>query len=525
MTGGLLQLVALGYEDMYLTYKPQITFFKMVYRRHTNFSSEGIFQYFTTVPNFGKKVTCTISKNGDLMGKTYLIFKLPQIKQLSESDTLTKFAWVRRLGYSLIKYIEIEINGHVIDRHYGVWMNIWAELTGMFTGEHARGHKIMIGDTIDNYSFTTTKKSLLLYIPLNFWFCRGSGLAIPLICLQCSDVKINMELNDVEHCYIIAPSHYIICRDALASGFLPYEYIEQNINGDIRAGLFVSYDVLTSKLYYLKLTNDTFIGYPVTTYPSTPEEIALLEAEPNYASYEIVGKTSHYFIQPDFNTISHRHSYQQIKNITINNCYLLVNYFYLDNDERVRIAQSKHEYIIEQSFYTSDVVIDNINNLPRIYVDQPSKLIVWTTQMKYNKDNKDYFNYSDSYQRKYDTSEYTDLDVGDVTGNNIVINETIQINGTERISKRDSDYFNYIQPLQFLKAPLQTGINMLSLSLYPLLTQPSGTCNMSQLEDILALLQLNTKINSTNKAYFSTYCLCYNVLRIASGLAGLVFVR
>jgi len=525
MTGGLLQLVALGYEDMYLTYKPQITFFKVIYRRHTNFSVEQIQQYFNTPVNFGKKVTCTISKDGDLMGKTYVVFNLPKIKKISETDLLTKFAWVRRLGYAMIKYIEIEINGHVIDRHYGEWMSIWAELTGMFNGEHARGHNIMIGNTVANFSFTETKNELLLYVPLNFWFCRGSGLTIPLISLQCSDIKINMELNDADKCYIIAPSDYIVCRDALASGFLSYEYIEQNINGDIRAGTFVSYDILTSRLYYLKLTTNTLIGFPVTTYPSTEDEIAEIVSDPNYASYEIVGKTSGYVINPDFDAVSRKHSHQQVKNVNIKNCYLLVDYYFLENDERVRIAQSQHDYVIEQLFYTSETTVDNISNLPRITVDQPCKLLVWITQMKYNKDSKDYFNYSDSYQRKYNDTEYPDLTIGEVVGNNISINETIRLNGLERLSFRDSDYFNYLQPIQFLKAPIQTGINMLSLSLYPLLTQPSGTCNMSQIDDVLANLQLNTKINSSNKAYFRAFGLCYNILRFSSGLAGVVFIR
>lgn len=524
MTGGLIQLVAYGFEDMYLTSKPQITFFKVMYRRHTNFSTEPIPKYFNNQVKFGRKVTCSISKDGDLMGNMYVVFKLPEIKRAGEDDLITQFAWVRQLGYAMIKYIEIEINGHVIDRHYGDWMSIWAELTGLSNGEHARGHNIMIGNTPETYGFSSSKNELLLYVPISFWFCRGSGLTLPLICLQCSDVKINIEINDVDKCYIIAPSHYIQCRENL-SGFIQYEYIEQNINGDIRAGTFIKFDPITKRLYYLKLTSDPMIGYPVDSYPSTDEEILEKELEPNYESYKIVGQTSHYIMHPDFDATSKKYFYTKIKDLAIKDCFLLIDFYFLDNEERVRMAQSKHDYLIEQMFYTSETDIDGINNNPRITVDQPCKLLTWITQMKYNKDAKDYFNYSDSYQRKFNNSEYPDLVVGQVVGNNIVLNETITLNGSERISTRNSDYFNSIQAIQFLKVSPQVGVNMLSTSIFPLMTQPSGTCNMSQLDDILAQLQVNTKINQNNKALFKAYCLSYNVLRFASGLAGVVFSR
>src|SRR5271166_357030 len=133
MAGGLIQLVAYGNQDIFLTQDPQITFFKVVYRRHTNFSLEVIPQDFIHTPDFGKRVSCILSRNGDLIGKVYVAIQLPTIPQFLDDnqnvDQVFKFAWVRRIGYAIIKTVDIEIGGELIDRHYGDWLNIWHELT------------------------------------------------------------------------------------------------------------------------------------------------------------------------------------------------------------------------------------------------------------------------------------------------------------------------------------------------------------------------------------------------------------
>lgn len=129
MTGALIQLVAYGIDDLYLTHDPQVTYFKVVYRRHTNFTAEAIVQPFINEANFGKKSTSVLSKNADLAGgNSYLVVTLPKVQTVN--DEKAKFAWVKRVGFAIIKTIEIEINGRIIDRHYGEWLNLWAELTG-----------------------------------------------------------------------------------------------------------------------------------------------------------------------------------------------------------------------------------------------------------------------------------------------------------------------------------------------------------------------------------------------------------
>ena len=120
-----MQLVAYGAQDIYLTGNPQITFFKVVYRRHTNFSMEAIEQTFSGSPDFGRKVYCTVSRNGDLIHRVYLQVRLPSV-QAASSDY---FRWVNWVGHALIKNVEVEIGGQRIDKHYGDWLHIWNELS------------------------------------------------------------------------------------------------------------------------------------------------------------------------------------------------------------------------------------------------------------------------------------------------------------------------------------------------------------------------------------------------------------
>jgi len=187
MGGGLLQLVAYGAQDVYLTGNPQITFFKVVYRRHTNFSMESIEQTFNGSVGFGKRVTCQISRNGDLIHRMYLQAAVP--------DTISNDTYVDMIGLALIKSVELEIGGQRIDKHYGEWMYIWNELS--LPAGKASGFAKMVGEHTTLLESAGPKD---LYIPLEFFFCRNPGLALPLIALQYHEVKVNIEFRDKAGC-------------------------------------------------------------------------------------------------------------------------------------------------------------------------------------------------------------------------------------------------------------------------------------------------------------------------------------
>ena len=199
-----MQLVAYGAQDIYLTGNPQITFFKVVYRRHTNFSMESIQQSFNGTVDFGRKATCTIARNGDLIHNIYLQAVLPEVNAadfLAAGDADARFRWLNWVGHRLIKTVDIEIGGQRIDKHYGTWLHIWNELSQ--TSGHKRGYANMVGNVprlTQIISGTATMPETTLYIPLQFWFCRNPGLALPLIALQYHEVKINIEFNELKDC-------------------------------------------------------------------------------------------------------------------------------------------------------------------------------------------------------------------------------------------------------------------------------------------------------------------------------------
>jgi len=175
MGGGLMQLVAYGAQDIYLTGNPQITFFKVVYRRHTNFSMESIQQTFNGQAGPSGNPVCTISRNGDLVYKMYLV--------QTTTNTITN-------PETIIKEVELEIGGQRIDKQTIDWMNTWNELS--VPESKAIGLKSMQG-LIGN---VTTSGVKYISIPLLFWFCRNPGLALPLIALQYHEVKVKFSLGE-----------------------------------------------------------------------------------------------------------------------------------------------------------------------------------------------------------------------------------------------------------------------------------------------------------------------------------------
>jgi len=195
MGGGLMQLVAYGAQDIYLTGNPQITFFKVVYRRHTNFSMECIQQTFNgTVGATGSTVTATISRNGDLVSSMHLDVKFaPGTLAGTAGDVSTQ--WTNNTGHAFVKEVEIEIGGQRIDKHYGQWLDIYNELTDHDESEYCglNKHKAKKAYLLNGKADNTVLDALQVYVPLKFWFNRNPGLALPLIALQYHEVKVKLQ--------------------------------------------------------------------------------------------------------------------------------------------------------------------------------------------------------------------------------------------------------------------------------------------------------------------------------------------
>ena len=456
-----MQLVAYGAQDVYLTGNPQVTFFKIVYRRHTNFAMESIENPFNGAPNFGKKVTCTIQRNGDLIYRMYLQATLPKVQLQTTDGSGAQFRWLNWPGHNLISSVELEIGGQRIDKQYGDWLQIWNELT-QEPGKQA-GYSKMVGNVPELVNVLVQggedcdadcssgapnaleevakcAPEYTMYIPLQFWFNRNPGLALPLIALQYHEVRINLEFNDLRNlCWDYTPqlSNQHTIRDRVAA-----------------AGL------VAASLY--------------------------------------------------------------------------VDYIYLDTDERRKFAQVAHEYLIEVLQFTGGESITSVSNKIKLNFNHPCKELIWVVQRDSFVSCDDTiinpwkgqqpFNYSDWWDRSVFDSGYSVTRVEGLAGKNPVVTALIQLNGHDRFTVREGKYFNLVQPFQHHTNVPATGINVYSFALKPEDHQPSGTCNLSRIDNTTLLITAtNNTVGAVNSATVRVYATNYNVLRIMSGMGGLAY--
>ncbi len=210
--GGLLQLVATGRQDVFLTGNPQISFFKMVFRRHTNFAVECQPMYFDGTPNFGQRITCLIPKRGDLLGKVYLDVTLPRITS-DGTPNGTPISYTNAVGHALIQEITFEVGEQEIDRQTGEWMEVWTQLTTPTSQRDALNE--MVG-RLDQYQTPVlipgpASEGLRLLIPLQFFFCRNPGLYLPLLALQYHPIRINITLSPLNSLVFIPQENNTLC--------------------------------------------------------------------------------------------------------------------------------------------------------------------------------------------------------------------------------------------------------------------------------------------------------------------------
>ena len=486
---GLLILVSVGKENLYLSAQPEITYFKIAYKRYTNYSIEPTPQYFKTTPDFGRRCTVNISKNADLLGKSYLYVELPNIQLENFNNTKKNFSWVEKIGLALINFIELEVGGTIIDRHYGDWLNIWQEMTNSLGIRN--GYNKMIGNTKDLITYSSSKKSTILYIPLSFWFCLDTGLALPLIALQHNDVKIHVDLNEIDLCYKISPSYYLSVSNNYCL-LKEKEQFYQIVENNKVIGEFVYFDVLNQRLYYNPVKGKFLV-------PST-----------NDSKYKLLGEDSNFEINIKPSSIVVKNEdYFKFNKPSLLNAYLLVNYIYLDNYERMNFIKNSHEYLVPVVQSLPEQIIYSTNATYKLSLVNPVKIIIWRAILNANKNNNNSLDYT--------TYPYTDL------RENIITNNLIVINSINRMELDSPIYYNNIQKYQCNFSNVQEGIYMYSFSLDPKGLQPSGTLNFSKIDDAYIQLTMNKVINYQNPATIKCYAIQYNLFRVIGGIGGIGF--
>ena len=197
MGGALLDLVAKGGQDVYFICNPQMSFFKKVYKKHTNFAVEYQKHQLDGSLSFGKTATFAIPREGDIIKNVLLQIKLPDLKLTDGRD----ISYVNYIGYAMIDYLELYINNSKIDTITGEWLYIYNELT--ITENKKKGYNTMVGGknflTYDTY---TGNQGGTYFVPLNFWFCEDVGSSLPYTALQYSDIEIKIKLKECDKLWV-----------------------------------------------------------------------------------------------------------------------------------------------------------------------------------------------------------------------------------------------------------------------------------------------------------------------------------
>jgi len=429
MGGGLLQLVAYGAQDAYISGNPQITIWKGLFKRHTNFAMEPFRVNFSGQIQWGTKQTALIGRHADLLYSTYVEVALP--KQTANGEDYYWNNIGQNLGFHLIRYAEVDIGGQVIDRLYSEYMVLWSSLSlphntqqnlnTMLSGGAAEGIS-----TLPNGQQCATdgrkQKMNVVYIPLSFFFTRNPGAALPLIALQYHEVKINIQWADPQF---------------IAGNF-----------------------------------TDTALG----DYPPIQDLPQAIQAA------------------------------------------LYIDYIYLDTEERRRMAQASHEYLIEQTQFNEDKGIRGANNRIDLTFNHPVKELLWVVQPSHYTDCRLAANRGVTFLQ---TFSY---------GTDPVFEQWIQINGQDRLDKRYGTYFNSVQAYQHHSGtPAGIGAYSYSFAIRPEEHQPSGTCNFSRIDTATIVMNMaggNTvgpREDDSGDWNVRVYAVNYNVLRVMSGMGGLAY--
>ena len=458
MGGGLLQLVAYGAQDVYLTGNPQITFFKVVYRRHTNFAIEAIQQTFNGTAGYGQTVNCQISRNGDLINRVYLQVLLPALTGIT--DPALGIRYVNYVGLRLIKSVVIEIGGQQIDKHYSDWLYIWNELSLPLGKRY--GYDTMVGADKDVTSFNPTT----LYIPLEFWFCRNVGLALPLIALQYHEVKIKIDFETQANCMMNLTAMQTTTAETAVS-----PEAQPLIN---EMSLWVDYIFLDTdeRRRFAQLSHEYLIEQLQFTGTETLNNGATnrIKLNFNHPCKELV-----WVAKPVFRKKANWYNYTD-----------------------------------------TDVVDFTTSHIASMYPTSQ-----WHTSNYITGFSSSNFMTGYSFGSNVGNTAVTNISTP-------FLDTILQLNGNDRFSARDGTYFSYVQPYQHhTNIPNNPGINVYSFALKPEDHQPSGTLNMSRIDTATLMLTVkdvkHAAGTSTTFEGINIYAVNYNVLRILSGMGGLAY--
>jgi hypothetical protein len=560
--------------DNFIVGNPQITFFKSVFRRYTNFALESRKINFNGTPNFGAPNTCIISKGPDLLHKLYLQIDLPSITTTIATDTHIAFRWLNWVGHRLIKYVKIMIDGQEIDRHHGEWLHLWNELSQKVG--HREAYAEMVGNVPKLTQIVTAKgdattavtaqtlvDGYTLHIPLQFWFCRNPGLSIPLVALKNSEVSIDLEFEEFNNLIwgsqetpFILDNGYI--RNATGSDILStnpslgtvnlcadYIYLDRD---EQRRFVNSEHDYLIEVIqergtqYFDKNSSARTFNL---TFTHPVKELVWIIQPKDFTSKDFCqprGGMQPFNFTDEYDYAGFSGTPQPSSGTGMTGGRNNYNTFY--NLPGVKLPFEKDVY--EPNFSISDITSDNnfttdkskkqkssanVSTLKTIGYDYISKYHSGGSIVnKYHEKSIEHY-LGNTGAIKIDNTDSLDTGIWSNAGlnmrllhrgNNPVVTASMFLNSVRRFDTRNGFYFNTIQPYQHHTNTPAVGINVYSFALEPENTQPSGTCNFTNIDNGYIEVNLTETAQKRDLA-MRVYALSYNILQIRNNQANISY--
>jgi uncharacterized ubiquitin-like protein YukD len=402
MTGAIFSLKVKGQQDTMLTSNPQHNFITREYKRHVDFASEKTRIYFYESVNFGKTITVQLPKNGDFLGKLYFCFSLPPLVPTNG----TYACWTNSIGHAIIDHIDLEIGNKLVDRQYGLFMEIWEELTGK---NQYLNPLIGKTDSIDALQSNALAETFY-QVPLRFFFCENLWSALPLLCMQYHQVKLVIKLKNFSEC----------------------------------------------------------VSYDGTTQPSP---------------------------------------------VSINDNYLLAQYIYLDETERLRYKSERREILISQTQYT-DTTGDETNSSGGVFkmdipFNHPVKELLWVFIENDSISNNDWFNFSKRNNVPL-TKVYS-----------LMKNCKLIVEGKEYCEQMDELVFRCSNTQQHHTNTTDRHIYCIPFCEYPESWEPNGSLNFSRVDNAFITGDMRTPLVASRVYLFG---INHNWMIFENGLSAIKYI-
>ena len=474
MAGGLMQLVAYGAQDVYLTGNPKVTFFQAVYKRHTNFAMEVIQQTTNGSPAASGRVSVTIARNGDLVGNMHVALT-PVTSNLSSNNSVYDTCWVAERA---IAAVELTIGGQRIDKHYQTWWRLYAEVFLNESDKYAWGKMTTMGNVLPTGTGVPTTR---VYLPLLFFFNRNPGLYLPLIALQYHEVRLDFDLTIYYDKYfgttnafeVWANYIYLDTEERRRFAQKGHEYLIEQVQ-------HTGGDAVTSS----------------STAGGSEGSPQLIRLSFNHPVKELVWC----YTNPSVAGQSGSTAYGSNLNAMWNFCSNTAN---VNMTSNVQFLASSNNFVLPHqtgvpTMYASSGLSATQPGISGTIPPTGSVGSYWV----------------EDGLPQTTSSTTVGTEVGPLNLFKVVLN------GQDRFKEQTGKYFNQVQPFYHHTGTPYPGIYVYSFALQPEEHQPTGTCNFSRIDNAQVSVQMKSQMQTTLQKLFAVN---YNILRIQSGMGGLAF--